>query len=66
VQQYATTTDRMLKVGFDGRAIERLLQQAGLPLWPAERPATTILLFLPTFAGAARAVTAADRPPERA
>ncbi len=66
VQQYATTSDRMLKVGFDGRAMERLLQQAGLPLWPAERPATTILLFLPAVAGAARAVTAAERPPERA
>jgi hypothetical protein len=65
VQQYATTTDRMLKVGFDGRAMERLLQQAGLPLWPAERPSTTILLFLPAVAGAARAVTAAERPPER-
>jgi hypothetical protein len=65
VQQYATTTERMLKVGFDGRAMERLLQQAGLPLWPAERPATTILLFLPAVAGAARAVTAAERPPER-
>ena len=38
VQQYSTTPDRMLKVGFDGRGVEQLLQQAGLPLWPAERP----------------------------
>jgi hypothetical protein len=65
IQQYSTTTDRMLKVGFDGRAMERLLQQAGLPLWPAERPVTTVYLFLPAIAGAARAVTAAERPPER-
>lgn len=42
VQRYSTTTDQMLKVGFDGRAVEQLLQQAGLPLWPAERPVTVI------------------------
>ena len=65
VQQYSTTADRMLKVGFDGRAMEQLLQQAGLPLWPAERPTTTVLLFVPSIAGGARAVTTAERPPER-
>lgn len=42
VQRYSTTADRMLKVGFDGRAIEQLLQEAGLPLWPAERPLVLI------------------------
>jgi hypothetical protein len=42
VQRYSTTADRMLKVGFDGRATEQLLQQAGLPLWPAERPLTHV------------------------
>jgi hypothetical protein len=65
VQQYSTTTDRMLKVGFDGRAMEQLLQQAGLPLWPAERPKTTVLLFVASVAGGARAVTTAERPAER-
>lgn len=65
VQQYSTTAERMLKVGFDGRAMEQLLQQAGLPLWPAERPATTVFLFVVAVDGAARAVTAAERPPER-
>ena len=65
VQQYSTTTDRMLKVGFDGRAMEQLLQQAGLPLWPSERPTVTVLLFAPTVGGGSRAVTAAERPPER-
>ena len=54
VQQYSTTADRMLKVGFDARAMEQLLLQAGLPLWPAERPVTTVYLFP---AGAARAVS---------
>jgi hypothetical protein len=42
VQRYSTTADKMLKVGFDGSALEELLQQAGLPLWPAERPVTVI------------------------
>jgi hypothetical protein len=44
VQQYGMTADRMLKVGFDGRAMEQLLMRAGLPLWPAERPATLVVL----------------------
>jgi hypothetical protein len=65
VQQYSTTPDRHLKVGFDGRALEQLLQQAGLPLWPEERPTTTVLLFTPSVARGERAVTAAERPPER-
>jgi hypothetical protein len=42
VQRYSTTADRMLKVGFDAPATEQLLQQAGLPLWPAERPLTLV------------------------
>jgi hypothetical protein len=42
VQRYSTTADGQLKVGFDGRSIEQLLQQAGLPIWPRERPVTTI------------------------
>jgi len=65
IQQYSTTADRMLRVGFDGRAMEQLLQQAGLPLWPSERPTTTVLLFAPSVGGGSRAVTAAERPPER-
>jgi uncharacterized protein len=66
VQQYSTSADRMLKVGFDARAMEQLLQQAGLPLWPAERPVTSVYLFVGTVAGGTRAVTASERPPERA
>jgi hypothetical protein len=42
VQRYSTTADRTLKVGFDSRATEQLLQQAGLPSWPAERPLTEV------------------------
>jgi hypothetical protein len=42
VQRYAKTADQMLKVGFAGTAVEELLQQAGLPLWPTERPVTAV------------------------
>lgn len=52
VQRYSTTADRKLKVGFDGRAVEQLLQQAGLPLWPAERPLTVINAAVPDAAAA--------------
>jgi len=60
VQQYSTTSDRQLKVGFDGRAMEQLLEQSGLPLWPSERPTTTIYVF-GTAAGAAGAPNRSDR-----
>lgn len=65
VQQYSTTPDRMLKVGFDARAMDRLLQQAGLPFWPLERPVTLVLLVVPSVAGGQRAVLASERAPER-
>ena len=66
VQQYSTTADRMLKVGFEPAAMDRLLQQAGLPFWPAERPPTLVLLVVPSVAGGGRSLTAQDRIPERA
>jgi hypothetical protein len=66
VQQYATTPDRMLKVGFDAKAMDRLLQQAGLPLWPLERPVTQVLLVTGSAAGGARAIVEGERIPERA
>ena len=65
VQQYSTTSDRMLKVGFDARAMDQLLQQAGLPWWPAERPPVTVYLFTASVAGGTRALTVADQVPER-
>jgi hypothetical protein len=42
VQRYASGTDGTLTVGFDGAAIDRLLQQAGLTFWAAERPLTLV------------------------
>ena len=47
VQRYSTTPQRMLKVGFDAVAVDRLLEQAGLPFWPAERPLTLVDAPLP-------------------
>jgi hypothetical protein len=55
----------MLKVGFDAEAMDGLMQRAQLPFWPVERPVTVVLLLVPTVAGGQRAVTAADRVPER-
>jgi hypothetical protein len=43
VQRYSTSVDRVLTVGFESRAVDRLLQQAGLPYWPSERPLTRIV-----------------------
>ena len=65
VQQYSTTADHFLKVGFDARAMDRLLQQANLPLWPLERPVTLVLLVVPSAGGGARAVLEGERVPER-
>jgi hypothetical protein len=55
----------MLKVGFDARAMDQLLQQARLPFWPLERPVTAVLLVVPSVAGGQRAVLASERVPER-
>jgi len=42
VQRYASGSDRTLTVGFDGASVDRLLQQAGLTYWAAERPLTLV------------------------
>ncbi len=65
VQRYSTSADRMLKVGFDAREMDGLLQRAQLPFWPAERPVTVVLLVLASVAGGQRALLASDRVPER-
>jgi uncharacterized protein len=66
VQKYSKTADGLLKVGFDARALDQLLQQAGLPLWPLERPVTEVLLVVPSVAGGVRAIVDGDHAPERA
>lgn len=42
VQRYASGSDKTLTVGFDGASVDRLLQQAGLTFWAAERPLTLV------------------------
>ncbi|MGB5103123.1 MAG: DUF2066 domain-containing protein [Steroidobacteraceae bacterium] len=65
VQQYGTTSGRMLKVGFDAQAMEQLLTRAGLTLWPAERPQTLVLLAAPSAGGGSRVIIAGDASSER-
>jgi hypothetical protein len=66
VQQYSARSNRTLSVGFDPQAVEQLVLEAGLPIWPAERPPTLVLLFTPSVAGGERAVLAGEAAPERA
>jgi hypothetical protein len=65
VQQYSARANRTLKVGFDPRAIEQLVLEAGLPVWPAERPKTLVLLHVPSIAGGGRAVLVSEPSDER-
>jgi hypothetical protein len=44
VQKFGFTSEDVLEVGFDSVSIERLLTQAGLPIWGRERPAVLVLL----------------------
>ena len=44
VQRFGFTADNVLQVGFDSVSIDRLLQEAGLPIWGRERPETLVLL----------------------
>jgi hypothetical protein len=67
VQQYSATSDGSLRVGFDAATIDGLLEQAGLPAWPSERPATLVVMPPPGVAPAdALAMRAGDASPERA
>jgi hypothetical protein len=58
VQQYGSAGGSMLRVGFDGPAIEELVLQAGYPIWPAERPVTLVLVE--TAAGPGRVLLAGE------
>lgn len=44
VQRFGETADNQLQVGFDSVSIDKLLIDAGLPVWGRERPATLVLL----------------------
>jgi hypothetical protein len=44
VQKFGFTSEGVLEVGFDSVSIDRLLTNAGLPIWGRERPAVLVLL----------------------
>lgn len=45
--------------------MEQLLLRAGLPLWPAERPVTLVLVAVPVAGGGNRIIREGDSAPER-
>ena len=47
VQRFAFTLDNQLQVAFDSGSVDRLLSDAGLPIWGRERPATLVLVSVP-------------------
>jgi hypothetical protein len=51
VQRYGVTEDDVLQVGFDDVSIDRLLIEAGLPIWGRERPAVLVVLSLDEVGG---------------
>jgi hypothetical protein len=65
VQRFAFTTDNQLQVAFDSGSIDRLLSEAGLPIWGRERPATLVLLNLSSADGSPTWVDATYPAPER-
>lgn len=65
VQRFGFLADDSLQVAFDSVSIERLLSQAGLPIWGRERPATLVLLNLAGPTGATRWIDATSGAAER-
>jgi hypothetical protein len=63
VQQYSATPEGDLKVGFDAVTIDEILQDAGLPFWPSERPVTLVVM---SGVAGADALRVGDASPERA
>lgn len=61
VQQYRSGPDDTLVVTFEGRAIENVLRQAGVPIWGSDRPLTIIWIAVDWGQGE-REIVAADDP----
>jgi hypothetical protein len=60
VQRFGFTADNVLEVGFDSASVDHLLQNAGLPIWGRERPATVVMFGVEE--GGAWRWLAADSP----
>lgn len=65
VQRFGMTADNFLQVGFDSVSIDKLLSQAGLPIWGRERPATLVLLNVQAPNGSSYWVDGAANSAER-
>jgi uncharacterized protein len=52
VQKFGFTADGMLEVEFDSVSVDRLLSNAGLPVWGRERPTVLVLLEVTDANGA--------------
>jgi hypothetical protein len=65
VQRFAFTTDNQLQVAFDSGSVDRLLSEAGLPIWGRERPGTLVLLNLPGADGSSNWVDGSYPATER-
>lgn len=65
IQRFGSTSDNLLQVGFDSVSIDRLLSDAGLPIWGRERPATLVLLSIEAPDGSAYWVDSMSNAAER-
>jgi hypothetical protein len=65
VQRFGFTADDVLQVRFDNVSIDKMLADAGLPIWGRERPATLVLLGIDEAGGATRWLGAQTAGPER-
>ncbi len=65
VQRFGYLAQDQLQVGFDPRAVDELLTNAGLPIWGRERPATLVWLQADDGTGTRRLITSATSAPER-
>lgn len=65
VQRFGFTADNTLQVGFDNVSVDRLLSDAGLPIWGRERPATLVLLSVEAPDGSSYWIDSSSTAAER-
>lgn len=65
VQRFGFSSDNVLQAAFDSRSVDRLLNEAGLPIWGRERPATLVMVIMEGPDGSATWMDANTVGPER-
>jgi uncharacterized protein len=65
VQRFGFTAENVLQVGFDSVSVDKMLSDAGLPIWGRERPATLVMLGVEEGDGATRWLSAQASSGER-